>query len=65
MWVKWVVAGLVFSVLPIWRDSLHPLEGRTLWDYFIDVHTKEYYDSHIPYAEAVAKAREAWNESQQ
>jgi len=51
---------VLLSLLPVWRDSMHPGEGRDLYEYFEDVHQQPYYDSHIPYSEAVTKAQEAY-----
>lgn len=51
---------LILLLLPVWRDSMHPGEGLWIWEYMNNVHQQEYYDSHIPYDEAVKKAHEAY-----
>jgi hypothetical protein len=48
------------TFLPFWRDSMHPNEGRNLWQFFSDTHKQEYYNSHIPFEQAVAEAQEAY-----
>jgi hypothetical protein len=59
-----IVLGLVFSFLPIWR-SAGGNEGLTLWEYYSAVHQGDFNGfpyPHIPYNEAVSRARSAYQE---
>ena len=64
--VNWLIAGLVFSLFPIWRSGVHSRkEGRNLWEYVADISQKGYEPfghPHIPYEEAVVRANEAYCE---
>jgi hypothetical protein len=55
-----VLLAALVSLLPFWRDSMHPNEGRNLWEFYADTHSQEYIDSHIPFEDAVDEAREAY-----
>ncbi len=62
--MHWVIAGLAFTLLPIWRSGVHSRkEGRNLWQFMTDLTQEEYYpfgQPHIPYDEAVEQAKEAY-----
>jgi len=52
------------SFLPIWRGGGHPrTEGVSFWQLLHDTTKSEYYpfgSPHIPYSEAVTRARKAY-----
>ena len=54
----WLIAGLAFTFLPIWRTAVHSRkEGVNMWQALVDI-TQNH--PHIPYEEAVERAREAY-----
>ena len=46
--MKWILAGLAFSFLPIWRDDMTD-QGLNLWQYIDMAAGRE----HIPVEEAI------------
>lgn len=50
---------LILCLLPVWRDSAHPEEGRWFWEFIGDMQPE--HQRHIPYEQAVEQAREAFN----
>ena len=69
--MNWIIIGgaLFLSLLPIWRSGVHSRkEGVNFWQYMQDL-TQEGYEPfghpHIPYEEAVAQAKEAYQQCRQ
>jgi hypothetical protein len=60
--MKWFWIAGIFSLLPIWRDSSYPNQGRNFWQFILDQSTAGHTLTHIPYEQAVTKAREAYHE---
>jgi len=62
--LQWLIAGLVFTFVPIWRSGVHSRkEGVNFWQYMSDLNQEGYEPfghPHIPYEEAVEQAREAY-----
>ncbi len=59
---NWIVLGLAFSLIPIWR-SAGGSNGLNLWQYYAAVHQGDingFPYPHIPYEEAVRRASEAY-----
>ena len=57
------MGGFIFSFLPIWRVAGVD-HGLNLWDYLHESNTEEYEMRHIPYEQAVEKARLAYSNNQ-
>lgn len=57
--MKTILILLAFSLAPIWRAAPDK-RGMDFWTYERYVGSEEYINSHIPYEDAVAKAREAY-----
>ncbi len=55
-------AGIILSFVPIWRSANAPGLALNFWEYLIYSQrlANGYPDTHIPYEEAVEKARTAW-----
>jgi hypothetical protein len=53
-----LIWALTFILLPIWRNSTHPGEGRNLIQYWED--TAYNHVAHISYEEAVQRSQEAY-----
>jgi len=62
--MKWLIAALAFSFFPIWRSGVHSRkEGVNFWQYLGDINQPGYEPfgyPHIPYEEAVERAKEAY-----
>lgn len=56
-----IIVVLAASLLPVWRAAGRET-GMNIWEYYQYVHTQEYWDLHIPYDQAVGKARDIWEE---
>ncbi len=63
-----IVLGLmVIGSLPVWRDPSNGTDGMSYWKYLKTIQSmseSDCEDRHIPYEEAVEKAREAWENIQ-
>jgi len=59
--MKWLIIGVAFSLLPIWRVAGIE-DGLNFWTYLRESNSEEYELRHIPYDEAVAKAGEAYRQ---
>lgn len=64
MWTQIALVGLLVSFLPIWRGGKYSRKnGVSFWEVMINMAVRargEYYETHLPVDEAVARAREAY-----
>lgn len=60
--MKYFVGGLLFSLLPIWRAA-GKTQGLNLFEFLTYIGSEEHKELHIPYAEAIEKASEAYYNS--
>jgi len=62
MITKILILGFIGSLLPVWRAANAPGRGLNIYQYYACTHEvgDNYGYPHIPYDEAVLRARTAW-----